>query len=31
MFLLRILTMRRQLEQLDRQLDRLRTLTGRKA
>ncbi len=31
MFLLRILTMRRQLEQLDLQLERLRTLTGRKA
>ncbi len=31
MFLLRILTMRRQLDLLDHQLDRLRTLTGRKA
>ncbi len=31
MFLLRILTLRRQFEQFDHQLDRLRTLTGRKA
>lgn len=30
MFLVRILTMRRQLEQFDRQLDKLRRLTGRK-